>query len=64
MRISKIMLMAALVFGASAVSAQSADSFAGHSGLKNQTSTSLAGGEINYNKSFGGRRYRCPEFCS
>ena len=64
MRILRTILMAAFVLSANAVSAQSADSFAGQNGLKNQTATSLAASEINYNKNIGGRRYRCPEFCS
>jgi len=64
MRIFKGLFMTAILLGANAVSAQSADSFAGQSGMKNQPATSLSGSEINYDKSYAGRRYRCPEFCS
>ncbi len=64
MRFSKIVLVAAIMLGANAVSAQSAQLFAGESILKNQTVSSVAAGEINSSKKFGGRGYRCPEFCS
>ena len=64
MRISTALLMAAIMFGSSTVSAQSAALFAGESLLKNQTISSVAAGEINHTKKFGGRGYRCPEFCS
>jgi hypothetical protein len=66
MRISTAILMAAFMFGASTVSAQSAGLFAGESILKNQTVSSVAAGEINQAKKFGGRGrgHRCPEFCS
>ena len=63
MRIFTVILWTAFLFGANAVSAQSASVFAESSYL-NQTTLSLAAGESSFNKKTGRRSYRCPEHCS